>query len=303
MNFNVNDFFLLLEADDEEKKEDEKEEKKDDKEKEKEDKSEDELNDLLGDDGSDSDSDADVSDTESKDSSSDDDEFNDLIGDGEDNFMDSDDDTSSDSDEINDILSDSDSSSDDNGDTEINALIISKGGDDSSECVGGVYEKLAQLGYLYYIISNNMYHIQLCGCGKKFEDIYNLSKEYYHHFQYLSEMWLELAAESPIVKLDNVTRAKEHIEDIEIEDSDTYSFEKAISTMSDNFNKAIEYCKVARECAGNTRPDIQTNIDNELRYLNSQFGFKLRKILVPEEAAESFAATAVAANESFSWLF
>ena len=297
------------EADDEEakKKEDEKkeEEKKDD-EKKSEDKKDDkkekaddaEINDLLddGDNASSGDTDSSSSDTDP----STDDEFNDLIGDDTDEELTIDDDIdSSDNDDINDVIGDGDSSG---GDTEINALIISKDGDDScTSC--GVYEKIAKLGYMYVVISNNMKHIHLNACGKKFEEIHRNAEEFYYHFSNLADKFLEIAAESPMTKLDNVTRAKEHVEEIEVEDGENYSFEKAVARISDNFNKAIEMCKCVREVAGNGRSDIQSVMDEELSYLNKQFGYILRKKLIPEEAVTAFATNAVAANESFNWLF
>jgi DNA-binding ferritin-like protein len=307
MRFDILDFFN--EADDEEAKkkdEDKEEEKKEDKKDDDKDKEkDDELNDLLDDD-SDSSKDDD-SDKEDKkdDKASDDDELNDLIGDDDVDFTaDDDEELSSDEssdDDINDIMGDSDSSSS-GDDTEINALIISKGdGDDC--CSGGVYEKIAKLGYMYIVISNNMKHIHLNACGRKFEEIHRNAEEFYYHFSNLADRFLEIAAESPLTKLDNVTRAKEHVEEIEVEDEQNYSFEKAMTRISDNFNKAIMMCKTVRECAGNARSDIQSVIDEELSYLNKQFGYILRKKLVPEETASEFAANAVAANESFSWLF
>lgn len=310
MRFDILDFFN--EADDEEtKKKDEdkeeekkKEDKKDDeKDKEKDD---DELNDLIGDDDSEPSKDDDGDKEDKKDDkASDDDELNDLIGDDDVDFTaDDDEDFSSDEssdDDINDIMGDSDSSSGD--DTEINALIISKGDDGNDGCSGGVYEKIAKLGYMYIVISNNMKHIHLNACGRKFEEIHRTAEEFYYHFSNLADRFLEIAAESPLTKLDNVTRAKEHVEEIEVEDEQNYSFENAMTRISDNFNKAIMMCKTVRECAGNARSDIQSVIDEELSYLNKQFGYILRKKLVPEETATEFAANAVAANESFSWLF
>ena len=281
----------------EEKKDDEKkdEDKKDDKKEEADDA---EINDLL-DDGDDTSSD-DTDSTDSDTNSSTDDEFNDLVGDDTDEELTIDDDIdSSNDDDINDVIGDGDSS--DNGDTEINALIITKDGDDSG--VGGVYEKIAKLGYMYVVISNNMKHIHLNACGKKFEEIHRNAEEFYYHFSGLADKFLEIAAESPMTKLDNVTRAKEHVEEIEVEDGENYSFEKAIARISDNFNKAIEMCKTVREAAGNDRSDIQSVMDEELSYLNKNFGYILRKKLIPEEAVTTFAANAVAANESFNWLF
>jgi DNA-binding ferritin-like protein len=292
MDFNVNDFFLL-EADDEAKKEEDEKKDKDDEKKEKEseskeDKKEDddkssdeddsEYNDLMDDDNADSES---SDDTDSD--SSDDDEYNDLMDD-----------------DIGDLSADddepvADDSSDDSGD--YNTLIVVKGGDEDGGASGSVYDALAKLGYLYVVISNNMKHIHLNCAGRKFDELHRQSEEYYYHFNGKADQYFELAAESPTVKLDNPTRSKEHVEDIDVESEENYTFETAISRMSNNFNKAIEYLKTTREKAGNDRTDIQSTLDEELTYLNKQYNFILRKKMINDDTATSDI------SESYNWLF
>lgn len=286
------DFNILLEADDEEKKEDKAAEKEEKKEEKKEDKKEedkkkdddkdkdpedsDEYNDIM-DDGDD---------TESDDSDNDDlgDDYNDIVADDteddddyNDSFMDSDDDT------------DSDSSSDDG---DFNTLVIVGKDSDSLES-GGLYEKLAKLAYACVIVSNNMKHIHLNTSGRKFEEIHNQSEEYYRHFAYKTDEYFELAAESPMTKLDNPNRAKEHVDDIEVETERDYgSFELAQSRMSANLSKIIDYIKDAREAA-ESRSDIQSRLDDELGYLNKQVNFIIRKKLSGPQTD---------LHESFNWL-
>lgn len=293
MDFNVNDFFLL-EADDEAKKEeDEKkdEDKKDDEKKEsesKEDKKEEddkssdeddsEYNDLMDDN-----TDSELSDDTDSDSSDDDDEYNDLMDD-----------------DIGDLSADDDEPVADDSSDDYNTLIVVKGGDKNGCCEDGIYEKLAKLGYLFTVISNNMKHIHLNCAGQKFEEIHRVSEEYYYHFNGKADQYFELAAEYSGVKLDNPTRAKEHVEDIEVESDENYTFEKAISRMTDNFNKAIDYIKCARECAGNDRTDIQSTLDEELTYLNKQCNFILRKKLITDDTTPPMEPPV---TESYNWLF
>lgn len=267
MDFNVNDFFL--EADDEAKKEEDekKEDKKDDKSSDEDDS---EYNDLMDDD--------------TNSDSSEDDEYNDLMDD-----------------DIGDLSADDDEPVADDSSDDYNTLIVVKGGDKDGCCEGGIYDKLAKLGYLFTVISNNMKHIHLNCAGKKFEEIHRASEEYYHHFNYKSDQYYELAAESPLIKLDNPTRAKEHVEDIEVETEENYTFDNAISRMTDNFNKAIEYIKCARECAGNDRTDIQSTLDEELTYLNKQCNFILRKKLISDDTVTPPMEPPV--TESYNWLF
>lgn len=289
----MNTFDLLnyfLEADDEDsKKDDDKdeknEEKKNDEDEDKKDKDKkpensDEYNDLMGDDdlSDESDSDSDSGD------SSDDDEYNDLMDD-----------------DIGDLSADddepvADDSSDDGGD--YNALIVVKGGDSEGGASGSVYDALAKLGYLYVVISNNMKHIHLNCAGRKFDELHRQSEEYYYHFNEKADQYFELAAESPMIKLDNPTRSKEHVEDVDVESEENYTFETGISRMSNNLNKAIEYLKTTREKAGDDRTDIQSTLDEELTYLNKQYNFILRKKMINDDTA-----TEPPVTESYNWLF
>lgn len=284
MDFNVNDFFL--EADDEAKKEEDKkkdEEKKDDEKKESESKEDKKEKDDKSSDEDDSEYN-DLMDDDTNSDSSDDDEYNDLMDD-----------------DIGDLSADDDEPVADDSSDDYNTLIVVKGGDKDGCCEGGIYDKLAKLGYLFTVISNNMKHIHLNCAGKKFEEIHRASEEYYHHFNYKSDQYYELAAESPLIKLDNPTRAKEHVEDIEVETEENYTFDNAISRMTDNFNKAIEYIKCARECAGNDRTDIQSTLDEELTYLNKQCNFILRKKLISDDTVTPPMEPPV--TESYNWLF
>lgn len=277
--FDVLDFFN--EADDEtkeeKKEEDTKEEKKKDDDKKEDKKDEEEYNDLMDDD-----TDSDVDDTSS------DEDYNDLVDD------DLSDDFTKDDDPV------ADDSTSDGGD--YNTLIVVKGEDDGG--LGGVFEKIAKIGYVYTVISNNMKHIHLNACGKKFEEIHRTAETYYNHFNYFADDMFELASESPLIKLDNPTRAKEHVEGIEVETDTSYPFETAMARMSDNLNKAIECVKDARATAGDSRTDIQSKLDEELSYLNKEFNYFLRKKMV----ADDIAATPIApsdddiAMESYNWL-
>ena len=298
MDFNVNDFFLLLEADDEAKKEED--EKKDEDKKEDDEKKEKE-----------SESKEDKKEEDDESSDEDDSEYNDLMDDDTDSELSNDTDSdSSDDDEYNDLMDDdigdlsadddepvADDSSDDGGD--YNALIVVKGGDsESGGASGSVYDALAKLGYLYVVISNNMKHIHLNCAGRKFDELHRQSEEYYYHFNEKADQYFELAAESPMVKLDNPTRSKEHVEDIDVESEENYTFETGISRMSNNLNKAIEYLKTTREKAGNDRTDIQSTLDEELTYLNKQYNFILRKKMINDDTT-----TEPPVTESYNWLF
>lgn len=255
------DLFFLNEADDDEEKKKNKDEKED-SEKEKSD--DEEYNDLIDDDD---DSDSDKEDDITTDSS---DDFNDLDASSDEDFS-SDDDISDDS------SSDSDSD-DSSGDDEYNTLVVVKTDSDDSSSCGSLYEKAAKVAYAYTVIANNTRHIHINACGNKFEDIHLTTDSVHCHFNYASDYFYELAAESPLVKLDNPTRAKEHCEDIEVETNKDYDFKTAFEAIDRNLNYAIKYLSELRDCA-DSRKDVQSKIDEELGYINKQSKYVIRKKL------------------------
>ena len=254
-----NDLFFINEADDDEekKKNDDKEkddkkeekEKKDSKEKEDDDDDYNDL-DLMGDDDSDTDID-DVDDSEESD-----DDYNDL--------MDDDMDTSDDTD-------DSDSS-------DYNTLLVVSDTDDKSSDSGSVYEKAAKAAYAYVVISNNMKHVHLNVCGRKFNEIHQMCDTYYNHFSDMADYFYELAAQSTLVTLDNPTRAKEHCEDIDVETEKEYDFKSALMCIDSNIKLAIKYISELRE-SSDMRTDVQSKVDDELGYLNKESRYFIRRRL------------------------
>lgn len=289
--FDIFDFFL--EADEEETKKEEKDdkEKKDDKKEEKDDKEEikdkekeaeeeaEKYDDLIGDDDS----------FEPADDSDLSDDYNDII-------------SSDDDDSLNDDFTTDDEYEKSSDSDDYNALIVMKSGESGEDDTAGseLYEKIAKIGYLFTIIANNMKHIHLNTCGKKFEEIHRQSEDYYAHFGYKSDHYFELAAQSPVIKLDNPTRSKEHVEDIEVETAEAYPFDIAIARMTANLNKAIDYVKSARMCSA-SRTDIQSSLDSELEYLNKQVNFILRKKAMSDETTP--VSTPDVTIEAYNWLF
>ncbi len=249
-------FFLNESDDDEEKKKNKDEDEKEDSEKDPtdDDKDDEEYNDLMDDD-----SDSNKEEDDTTDSS---DDFNDLDASGNEDF-------SSDDDDISD-----DSSNDD----EYNTLVVVKTDSDDSSGCGSLYDKAAKVAYAYTVIANNMRHIHINACGNKFEDIHQTTDSVHCHFNYTSDYFYELAAESPLVELDNPTRAKEHCEDIEVETNKDYDFKTAFETIDRNLNYAIKYLSELRDCA-DSRKDVQSKIDEELGYINKQSKYVIRKKL------------------------
>ena len=241
-----NDLFFINEADDDEEKKKNDDKDKDDKKEEKEKK-------------------------ESKEKE--DDDYNDL--DDVDNSEESDDD-------YNDLMDDDDIDMSDNTDgsdsSDYNALLVVSDTDDKSSDSGSVYEKAAKAAYAYVVISNNMKHIHLNVCGRKFNEIHQMCETYYNHFSYTADYFYELAAQSPLVTLDNPTRAKEHCEDIDVETEKEYDFKSALMCIDSNIKLAIKYISELRE-SSDMRTDIQSKVDDELGYLNKESRYFIRRRL------------------------
>ena len=205
---------------------------------------------------------------ESKDDSSDED-YNDLMND--------------DSDIDDDLSDDSDDSSDDS-DSDYNTLVVKY--DSEGSDTGTVYDKAAKAAYAYIVISNNMKHIHLNVCGRKFREIHEMCDSYYNHFSYMADYFYELAAESPLVTLDNPTRAKEHCEDIEVETEKEYDFKSALERVNNNIELAIKYISELRSDSG-MRTDVQSKVDEELGYLNKESRYFIRKRLIEPTSEET----------------
>lgn len=252
-----NDLFFINEADDDEEKKKNDDKEKDDKKEEKEKK-------------------------ESKEKEDDNDDYNDLdlMGDDDsDTDIDDVDDSEESDDDYNDLMDDDDiDTSDDSDSSDYNTLLVVSDTDDKSSDSGSVYEKAAKAAYAYVVISNNMKHVHLNVCGRKFNEIHQMCDTYYNHFSDMADYFYELAAQSPLVTLDNPTRAKEHCEDIDVETEKEYDFKSALMCIDSNIKLAIKYISELRE-SSDMRTDVQSKVDDELGYLNKESRYFIRRRL------------------------
>lgn len=252
-----NDLFFINEADDDEEKKKNDDKEKDDKKEEKEKK-------------------------DSKEKEDDDDDYNDLdlMGDDDsDTDIDDVDDSEESDDDYNDLMNDDDiDMSDDSDSSDYNTLLVVSDTDDKSSDSGSVYEKAAKAAYAYVVISNNMKHVHLNVCGRKFNEIHQMCDTYYNHFSDMADYFYELAAQSPLVTLDNPTRAKEHCEDIDVETEKEYDFKSALMCIDSNIKLAIKYISELRE-SSDMRTDVQSKVDDELGYLNKESRYFIRRRL------------------------
>lgn len=213
-----------------------------------------------------------------KEDKDDDSDYNDLMDDEED-------------------LDDSDVDSSDDSDSDYNTLVVVKSDSEGSD-TGTVYDKAAKAAYAYIVISNNMKHIHLNVCGRKFREIHEMCDSYYNHFSYMADYFYELAAESPLVTLDNPTRAKEHCEDIEVETEKEYDFKSALERVNNNIERAIKYISELRN-ASDMRTDVQSKVDEELGYLNKESRYFIRKGLIEPTSEETIEMESYNYNDLF----
>ena len=123
-----------------------------------------------------------------------------------------------------------------------------------------------------------MKHVHLNVCGRKFNEIHQMCDTYYNHFSDMADYFYELAAQSPLVTLDNPTRAKEHCEDIDVETEKEYDFKSALMCIDSNIKLAIKYISELRE-SSDMRTDVQSKVDDELGYLNKESRYFIRRRL------------------------
>ena len=185
----------------------------------------------------------------------------------------------------------------DDSDSDYNTLVVVKSDSEGSD-TGTVYDKAAKAAYAYIVISNNMKHIHLNVCGRKFREIHEMCDSYYNHFSYMADYFYELAAESPLVTLDNPTRAKEHCEDIEVETEKEYDFKSALERVNNNIELAIKYISELRN-ASDMRTDVQSKVDEELGYLNKESRYFIRKRLIEPTSEETIEMESYNYNDLF----
>lgn len=148
---------------------------------------------------------------------------------------------------------------------------------DDSPSTSGIFESMAQLVYVYTVIACNMQHIHLHASGKKFDNIHNMAEEQYRHFRYRVDGFAEIALQGD-VKLDNIGNAKQHVDNIEFETNDHYSYEDACRAMDKNLKAAIEALNTARSM-GDSRTDIQSTLDDELGWIHQQSSYFMNRRL------------------------
>lgn len=148
--------------------------------------------------------------------------------------------------------------------------------DDSSDFDSDdLYSKIAKCAYACVLVSNNMKHIHLNVVGRKFDTIHNLTDKYYGNINYISDTLFEIAMEKTN-RVDNPTNAPKHCPDIRIESDDNYEYDNALDVISDNLRSLIDYFKEARSVC-DSRPDIQSKLDDELSFLNKELNFIVRR--------------------------
>lgn len=265
-------FDLLLEADDEEeKKEEEKKEDKEDKEKEEEDKK---------------DSDKDDDDDESDDDT----DYNDMFGDDEDidEAEATEPDSTTDSGTEEEPVSDEEPSDY----NDMVAVSVTVTDDEGRVGKGSLFDKIANLGYAFTVISANLHHIHLHAAGPRFDRIHSMAEGLYEYFDKNIDYICELALQGSGIVLDNVANSTQHVQDIPVLVDKQFNFDTACNAINDNLSAAIRYVEAVR-AAAEMRSDISSDMDEMLAYLNKQLNYLMRRRTLSTESVE----------EAFNMLF
>lgn len=127
---------------------------------------------------------------------------------------------------------------------------------------------------LYYhsaLFANDMKHIHLHACGKRFDMIHNLTSEYYDKAFSDSDDIAEIALELG-EKIRNPSIAREYLK-YNIADKDEYYWEDAIEEISKRISSYIISLELVRN-SEEVPSDIISLLDEKLRYWKKENNYK-----------------------------
>jgi hypothetical protein len=110
----------------------------------------------------------------------------------------------------------------------------------------------------------------------------------YEYFDKNIDYICELALQGSGIVLDNVANSAQHVQDIPVLVDKQFDFDTACNAINDNLLAAIRYVEAVREAA-EMRPDISSDMDEMLAYLNKQLNYLMRRrTLCTESVKEAF---------------
>ena len=150
---------------------------------------------------------------------------------------------------------------------------------------GSLFDKIANLGYAFTVISANLHHIHLHAAGPRFDRIHSMAEGLYEYFDKNIDYICELALQGSGIVLDNVANSAQHVQDIPVLVDKQFDFDTACNAINDNLSAAIRYVEAVR-AAAEMRSDISSDMDEMLAYLNKQLNYLMRRRTLSTESVE-----------------
>lgn len=149
--------------------------------------------------------------------------------------------------------------------------------DGAVSSVGDVYEDLEALGFVFMLASNDIHTIHINACGKDFTRLHLETDELYKKLNEFSDTCLEICCEDGHF-IYNLNNAKDYLTqwDIEVPDKESFDLISGIETTVSILNNVVVAVK---ELYPDVSSDIQSTMDEWLRYLSSKMNYFLGRII------------------------
>lgn len=143
--------------------------------------------------------------------------------------------------------------------------------------VSGVYEDLEALGFVLMLASNDIHTIHINAHGKDFTRLHLETDELYKQLNEYSDTCLEMCCEDGHF-IHNLNNAKDCLTQwsIEVPDCEGFTLVDGIRVTTEILNNVIV---AISELYNDCTTDIQSTLDEWLRYLNSKMNYFLGRIL------------------------
>lgn len=144
------------------------------------------------------------------------------------------------------------------------------------DCVA-IYEDLEALGFVFMLASNDIHTIHINACGKDFTRLHLETDELYKQLNEFSDTCLEMCCEDGHF-IYNLNNAKDNLTQwsIEVPDKEGFDLVAGIETTVCILNNVVIAIK---ELYPDVSSDIQSTMDEWLRYLTSKMNYFLGRII------------------------
>lgn len=147
----------------------------------------------------------------------------------------------------------------------------------ATDAIGNVYEDLEALGFVFMLASNDIHTIHINAQGKDFTRLHLDTDELYKQLNEYSDTCLEMCCEDGHF-IHNLNNAKDCLTQwsIEVPDCEGFTLVDGIRVTTEVLNNVIvAISELYPDCSS----DVQSTMDEWLRYLNSKMKYFLGRIL------------------------